>query len=60
MKLLKPILGVMTSVVLSAGFAQAGVDELPANIQNDLYNPAMIDPMQPLDESAYRDFGCIS
>ena len=56
MKMLKPIVGIVTSVVLSAGFAQAGVDELPANIQNELYNPSMIDPMQPLDETAYRDF----
>jgi ribose transport system substrate-binding protein len=34
----------------------AGVDELPQQIQDELYNKDMMDPMQPLGESAYRDF----
>ena len=33
-----------------------GVSELPKDIQDELYNPANIDPLQPLGESAYRDF----
>jgi ribose transport system substrate-binding protein len=33
-----------------------GVSELPKEIQDELYNPANIDPMQPVGESAYRDF----
>lgn len=34
----------------------AGVDELPQQIQDELYNKDMLDPMQPLAESAYRDW----
>jgi ribose transport system substrate-binding protein len=33
-----------------------GVDELPAAIQQQLYNNAHIDPMQPIGPSAYRDW----
>ena len=33
-----------------------GVSELPKEIQDELYNAANIDPLQPLGESAYRDF----
>jgi ribose transport system substrate-binding protein len=36
--------------------AAAGVDELPENIQKRLYSPDMIDPMQPIGPSAYRDW----
>lgn len=34
----------------------AGVDELPKAVQDELYNPDMIDPIQPVGESAYRDW----
>ena len=34
----------------------AGVDELPEAVQKELYNKDMMDPGQPLAESAYRDF----
>ena len=34
----------------------AGVDELPKTIQDELYNPKMIDPQQPVGPSAYRDW----
>ena len=33
-----------------------GVDELPKEIQDTLYNKDMMDPAQPLGPSAYRDF----
>ena len=33
-----------------------GVDELPKDIQDSLYNKDMIDPVQPIGESAYRDW----
>jgi ribose transport system substrate-binding protein len=48
--------------VLAAGLAigtpavAAGVDELPQDIQKSLYNKDMLDPMQPIGESAYRDW----
>jgi ribose transport system substrate-binding protein len=45
------------AAALGAGAAAAeGVDELPQEIQDELYNPDMIDPMQPVGENAYRDW----
>jgi ribose transport system substrate-binding protein len=54
------------SLRLAAGFAAAlsmatpaiaaGVDELPQAVQDELYNKDMLDPMQPIGESAYRDW----
>jgi ribose transport system substrate-binding protein len=34
----------------------AGVDELPEDIRSSLYSPDLMDPNQPLGDSAYRDF----
>lgn len=39
-----------------AAAAYAGVDELPAEIRDKLYNKEMIDPHQPVGDSAYRDW----
>jgi ribose transport system substrate-binding protein len=39
-----------------AGQAVAAVTELPTEIQESLYNPALLDPNQPIGDSAYRDF----
>lgn len=39
-----------------AGHAVADVTELPPEIQESLYNPALLDPSQPIGDSAYRDF----
>lgn len=39
-----------------AGQAVADVTELPPEIQESLYNPALLDPSQPIGDSAYRDF----
>ncbi len=36
--------------------AAGGVDELPKDIQDELYNPNAIDPIQPVGESAYREW----
>lgn len=33
-----------------------GLDELPADIQKRLYSKEMLDPMQPIGPSAYRDW----
>lgn len=44
------------SAALLATTAVAGVDELPADIQERLYNPDLMDPNQPLGDSAYRDW----
>lgn len=43
--------------VVSAGSAFASaVDELPEDVQKELYDPDMMDPKQPVGESAYRDW----
>ena len=36
--------------------AAEGVDELPADIQERLYSKDILDPMQPIGSSAYRDW----
>ncbi len=41
---------------LMATSATAGVEELPDDIRENLYNPGLMDPNQPLGDSAYRDF----
>ena len=52
----------ISCAVLAAGLAlvssamAGGVDELPQDIQKTLYNKDMLDPMQPIGESAYRDW----
>jgi ribose transport system substrate-binding protein len=40
----------------SASSIAAGVDELPKPVQDELYNKDMIDPAQPVGQSAYRDW----
>lgn len=44
------------TVALAGPAFAAGVDELPQQIQDELYNKDMLDPMQPIGESAYRDW----
>ena len=46
----------LCSSVVMAGQAFADVSELPQETQESLYNPALMDPNQPLADSAYRDF----
>jgi len=44
---------------LSLGFstmALAGLEEIPKDITDSVYNPALTDPMQPLGESAFREW----
>ena len=44
------------ALTVAASAAVAGVDELPEDIRNNLYNPDLIDPNQPVGDSAYRDW----
>lgn len=46
----------LATVALWAAVASADVNELPAEIRDRLYNPELMDPNQPLGESAYRDW----
>jgi ribose transport system substrate-binding protein len=45
----------LIAVAATAGFAE-GLDEIDAAVAERLYNPAMLDPMQPVGPSAWRDF----
>lgn len=46
-----------TAALGIAGTAVAeGLDEIPAEIRDSVYDPNLMDPMQPLGPSAYRDF----
>jgi ribose transport system substrate-binding protein len=52
-------LGVASVVALLAvagPVTAAGVDELPKDMQDELYNKDAIDPVQPIGESPYRDW----
>ena len=45
----------LIAVAATAGYAE-GVDELDPAVAERLYNPEMLDPMQPVGPSAWRDF----
>lgn len=47
---------VLAGAAILAHTATADVSELPEDIRNELYNPDLIDPNQPVGDSAYRDF----
>ncbi len=44
------------SVGLSPLSYAAGLDEIPADIRADLYDPKLTDPAQPVEASIYRDW----
>ena len=57
MKLLKTsLVALAATFLISAPVVADGVDELPKDIQDTLYNKDMLDPVQPIGPSAYRDF----
>lgn len=47
---------VVAALAASGPVLAGGVDELPKEIQDELYNKDAIDPVQPIGESAYRDW----
>ena len=57
MRLSTKCLGVLAALFwLPASGLAEGVDELPGEIAEKLYAPDMLDPMQPIGPSAYRDW----
>ena len=46
----------VAAIALGAPAASAGVDDLPEQIKTELYNPDMLDPMQPVGESSYAEW----
>lgn len=47
---------ILAAAALCTAALAEGVDELPKDIQDELYNPEMADPAQPIGPSAYRDW----
>jgi len=46
----------VASAIAGTPVRAAGVDELPKDVQDELYNKDTLDPMQPVGASAYRDW----
>jgi ribose transport system substrate-binding protein len=46
----------VASAIAGTPVRAAGIDELPKDVQDELYNKDMLDPMQPVGPSAYRDW----
>lgn len=44
------------TLLFTGGALASAVDDLPEEIRNELYDPDMIDPNQPVGESPYRDW----
>lgn len=57
---MKKITQLSLSFVMALGLSSAayaeGLDEIPAEIRDTVYNPDFMDPIQPLGASAYRDW----
>ncbi len=47
---------VAIATMFAVSSAHAGVDELPTSVQESLYNTKLLDPNQPIGDSAYRDW----
>jgi len=54
--LIRIALGLGAIFILSAPVVAAGLDDIPADIRQRLYDPKMIDPAQPIGPSAYVDW----
>ena len=52
----KLALTALVTCSLSTPVLAAGLDDIPADVRQRLYNPKMIDPAQPIGPSAYRDW----
>ena len=49
------VAGLAMAVGTGAAYAE-GLDELDSGLVDRLYNPGMLDPMQPIEASVYRDW----
>lgn len=54
--LLLGVAAVLSSLVVSSPAWTAGLDEIPAKIQDEVYNPKFMDPAQPIGPSLLKDF----
>jgi ribose transport system substrate-binding protein len=55
-KVIQLIVIFMASLGFMAMSYAAGLDEIPADIRADLYDPKLTDPAQPIEASLYRDW----
>jgi ribose transport system substrate-binding protein len=53
-KTAKSLLSLALSLGLSTSILAAGLDEIPEETRAKVYNPELMDPAQPLEESIYR------
>ena len=56
---MQKVIKLTLACILSFGFSTmtlAGLDELPKSITDSVYNMDLMDSMQPLDDSAFRDW----
>ena len=57
---MKILIKITLSILLSFGLftivMAGGLDELPSDIRDSVYNPKLMDPAQPLGESAFREW----
>jgi len=53
-KTAKSLLSLALSLGLSTSIFAAGLDEIPEETRAKVYNPELMDPVQPLEESIYR------
>jgi ribose transport system substrate-binding protein len=53
-KTAKSLLSLALSLGLSTSIFAAGLDEIPEETRAKVYNPELMDPAQPLEESIYR------
>src|SRR6266540_2996088 len=47
---------IVAALTIATPAIAAGVDELSKEVQDTLYNKDMLDPLQPIGESPYRDW----
>ena len=53
---IKVTLSILLSLGLFTIVMAGGLDELPSDIRDSVYNPKLMDPAQPLGESAFREW----
>ena len=56
---MQKVIKLTLACILSLGFSTmtlAGVEELPKSITDSVYNMDLMDSMQPLDDSAFREW----
>ena len=56
MKFISGLMALCAAAMITGTALAEGLDEIPAQIRDSVYNPKFMDPAQPLGPSAYRDW----